>query len=834
MATRNTTITPVNSEEQKLTDEATTEQKTVTTESEVEQQRINSLEEKLRAAQQALEAKTQELENSTHEKEIDRLHDEHEEHDRILKEKTLKMKRQSSARVQFRLKARQALRHSKTLSSISLFQDLPSDSISKIIDSMDLRTFDVAQNLVVQGEPSAEFMVIITGAATVFQNSDEIRRFGALDFLGEGALIDEDHIRGATVTANAQTQVLVLGREKYQELLNNGTIAMATHERAAALSRSHSVNDANRLRQQSGGSDGGSDGVNESSKISESSAAAVEESSVKQTVIEIAAPAIQDQKVSEEKVKTKGEVKTNDRSSKKKRILTKKLTAVKGRILRKTSLLHHHDRKDLKTIEEYQKVKEFVCVVQQSRGVGFRSKADFDAREDVNSNDDNDQVSEEAQKQREEQIKMLTEVFSGESSKLDLSESDCRALAQISEKCNYTDCIVQQGKPLDCMFIIEEGVVVSKNKTDKVTTLGPKDFFGLDALSSDVSEQRVSTLSYYVQGETAVIHKLSRENYDIFKRGSKEIIEQYSIIRPLIKDNIAQIVMGTNNIIPFIMVKRYINSSIEIRYVPICDKERKMFFVPQMSLAEFQKQTTFICVDDVGVCLRNTAQLDDRNETEIGPNCNEPNHPMDIVTSANNKTIFLKLSRKNIEKPLGPEVTPTPPLPPGVSPPPPPPAKSAFVPLIHPIYMRMLFIPKSFMSPAGFRDHMFKTQLRTKSEYWPKTLQRENEGIYLRVLKPMNKWGSKSKLDIQLSVPDDVSDDTLPEYATNVKLIDQGIICKTMYGPYELSVPNRSVSLPIFVLYLFCHDILSLDNLINNFLRCFSTFCFFLCFSIFL
>ena len=287
-ATRNTTITPVGSEEQKLTDEATTEQKTVTTESEVEQQRINSLEEKLRAAQQALEAKTQELENSTHEKEIDRLHDEHEEHDRILKEKTLKLKRQSSARVQFRLKARAALRHSKTLSSISLFQDLPADSISKIIDSMDLRTFDVAQNLVVQGEPSAEFMVIITGAATVFQNSDEIRRFGALDFLGEGALVDENHIRGATVTANAQTQVLVLGREKYQELLNNGTIAMATHERAAALSRSHSVNDANRLRQQSGGSDGGSDGVNESSKISESSAAAVEESSVKQTVIEIA------------------------------------------------------------------------------------------------------------------------------------------------------------------------------------------------------------------------------------------------------------------------------------------------------------------------------------------------------------------------------------------------------------------------------------------------------------------------------------------------------------------------------------------------------------------
>ena len=156
----------------------------------------------------------------------------------------------------------------------------------------------------------------------------------------------------------------------------------------------------------------------------------------------------------------------------------------------------------------------------------------------------------------------------------------------------------------------------------------------------------------------------------------------------------------------------------------------------------------------------------------------------------------------------------------------------------------MLFIPKSFMSPAGFRDHMFKTQLRTKSEYWPKTLQRENEGIYLRILKSMNKWGSKSKLDIQLSVPDGVAckkghvlqpyvtsggscdkcgvnvssggnvfdcrscnyylctncNQQAKEYATNEKLIDQGIICKTKYGPYELSVPNRSVSILIFIL----------------------------------
>jgi WD40 repeat protein len=57
-----------------------------------------------------------------------------------------------------------------------------------------------------------------------------------------------------------------------------------------------------------------------------------------------------------------------------------------------------------------------------------------------------------------------------------------------------------------------------------------------------------------------------------------------------------------------------------------------------------------------------------------------------------------------------------------------------FLPLYHKDKTRMLFIPKSYMTAAEFRDAMFKKQLRTETEFWPTTLQRENEGIYFRIV----------------------------------------------------------------------------------------------------
>ena len=183
------------------------------------------------------------------EKEIDQMHKDHIEHDKRFKKKHEMLRKRKTDRVQERLRVRTALRQSKTLQKTKLFQDLSSDVISKIINVMEYRTFDTLQNLVTQGEDASEFMVIMKGSATVFRDGNEIRRFGSLDFLGEGALIEGDHTRGATVTANSSTQVLVLSDERYQELLMDGTIEQKTQEMVKRMSQSYTVEDAKRVQE---------------------------------------------------------------------------------------------------------------------------------------------------------------------------------------------------------------------------------------------------------------------------------------------------------------------------------------------------------------------------------------------------------------------------------------------------------------------------------------------------------------------------------------------------------------------------------------------------------
>ena len=119
--------------------------------------------------------------------------------------------------------------------------------ILQIINMMDLRLVDKGEIMVAQDEPASEFMVIIKGAASVFQNGAKIRSFGAWDVLGEGALIYEDHKRGATVIADVTTQVLVLTRDSYKKLLLSGIIAQKTNERAKRMSTSYSTQDKERL-----------------------------------------------------------------------------------------------------------------------------------------------------------------------------------------------------------------------------------------------------------------------------------------------------------------------------------------------------------------------------------------------------------------------------------------------------------------------------------------------------------------------------------------------------------------------------------------------------------
>jgi len=192
--------------------------------------------------------KTQDADNAElHAKKVDQLHKESKENASCIKRQQSIQHKKAVQRVQERLHARTAVRHSKTLQKTTIFQHLSSDAISKIIDVMEFRSYDPGMKLVVQNDLGTEFMVLVKGAVNILKDhqvggntvTQVVNTLGGLDCLGEGALVHGDHHRVTTAVATASTQVLVLSYVRYQELLLDGTIAKSTHETLAKLSASY-------------------------------------------------------------------------------------------------------------------------------------------------------------------------------------------------------------------------------------------------------------------------------------------------------------------------------------------------------------------------------------------------------------------------------------------------------------------------------------------------------------------------------------------------------------------------------------------------------------------
>jgi CRP-like cAMP-binding protein len=145
--------------------------------------------------------------------------------------------------------ARANVRHSHALQNVALFSDLSENAITNIIQAMEIRTYAKDEKLMVQGaENASEFMVILQGTASVSVNGEEVRTFRRLDVMGELALVEEKSHRGATVTATKEVQVLVLSRNQYNELMEQGSISQETHAKAKRKSVAYAMEDAARLK----------------------------------------------------------------------------------------------------------------------------------------------------------------------------------------------------------------------------------------------------------------------------------------------------------------------------------------------------------------------------------------------------------------------------------------------------------------------------------------------------------------------------------------------------------------------------------------------------------
>ena len=149
--------------------------------------------------------------------------------------------------------ARANIRHSHALQKTKMFQELSIEDTSKIIDAMEIKTYKKSENLMTQGEDAedgSEFLVMLQGTASVLVDGNEVRTFQRLDFMGEAALVNENHKRTATVTATATVTTLVLSKVSYMHLLDEEVISKKCHARARRMSMDYSAEDAARLLNQ--------------------------------------------------------------------------------------------------------------------------------------------------------------------------------------------------------------------------------------------------------------------------------------------------------------------------------------------------------------------------------------------------------------------------------------------------------------------------------------------------------------------------------------------------------------------------------------------------------
>ena len=105
------------------------------------------------------------------------------------------------------------------LGKIPLFENLSAKQLAAV-DAL-VTTIDVAsgRELIRQGEPGREFIVVVNGEAEVRRGGDVIATRGPGSFFGETALL-LDQPRNASVVAKTDMTIEVIDRQDFKRLLD--------------------------------------------------------------------------------------------------------------------------------------------------------------------------------------------------------------------------------------------------------------------------------------------------------------------------------------------------------------------------------------------------------------------------------------------------------------------------------------------------------------------------------------------------------------------------------------------------------------------------------------
>jgi CRP/FNR family transcriptional regulator len=110
------------------------------------------------------------------------------------------------------------------LKNLDLFSDLTPEELEKVADITYQAHYDKNEVLFLEGDPGDAFYIISQGLVKVFTTNENgkektLSLLGRKDFFGEMALLD-DGTRSASVKAVEDSEVLVIEREKFRELIS--------------------------------------------------------------------------------------------------------------------------------------------------------------------------------------------------------------------------------------------------------------------------------------------------------------------------------------------------------------------------------------------------------------------------------------------------------------------------------------------------------------------------------------------------------------------------------------------------------------------------------------
>ena len=106
------------------------------------------------------------------------------------------------------------------LSGVSLFSPCAEHELRRIAALVDEIEAPKGKALVREGDPGAEFFVVVEGTATATQHGRKVATIGPGSFFGELALLDQGP-RAATVTAQTDMQLLVLTSRAFFSLVDD-------------------------------------------------------------------------------------------------------------------------------------------------------------------------------------------------------------------------------------------------------------------------------------------------------------------------------------------------------------------------------------------------------------------------------------------------------------------------------------------------------------------------------------------------------------------------------------------------------------------------------------